>query len=115
MTALIEKNIPSKYFELVVKVFPKLSEVRQVLDDPEELHSSVEEVVLKLLEVLELDHGQGYGSKECKERAADIAKGKQSFPSRNNGDGEVDSGGSTDERVHELLLGREETSTGVDN
>lgn len=62
--ALVNRTIPEKYQNIIVKIFPQVEDTYKILNDPYELHKQIEEVVSGLQAILEEDTKQGYGEKK---------------------------------------------------
>jgi hypothetical protein len=107
---LIERVIPMKMMSIAVRLIPSIAEIDDVLRDPYKLHQQVEEAVVKLLEVLKYDHDAGYRQHNC----ISPTESFESILSRNDGDGKVDVGGGTSERVQTELLDTEVSSQDAD-
>lgn len=89
-----------------------MSDFAVQLENPNELHKTIAEVVAKLTEALERDHAFGIrpGGDFC--GSADTTASVQSVLSGNDGNWEVNTGGSPDAGVPTSLL--DETIAGQD-
>lgn len=119
----IKPSTIAQYTKIIAMVMPDAAKGIEgmfiLIQNPEELHRALEEIVVKLQEVIESDHEFGIHSKRDNaepkgelERVNLSSSGIRSGEERN---GKVDSSGSPDEGISAGLFQRETASSDSDN
>jgi hypothetical protein len=122
MYIMMDKAMPKNVFMLVSRVFPPIRDFSELLTQPVELHKTIEDVVVKLAEVLKYDHDAGICPDPVQCAKLDFSRGfgsseiVTSLLSGNDEIGKVNPGGSDDARVSDgTSRGEERASQDGDN
>lgn len=121
----IEKMGIAKYLPIIGKIIPNSStgigSMFNVIKDPELLHRAVEEIVVKLQEVIRLDHEFGIHTSEernapgSEEESGRVSECATSVRGGQEGDGQEHTVRSVDDGIPERLLETESPSENLDS
>lgn len=106
-------NINLKMLQFLGKAFPGLGESLNTLNDPNELHIAVHDIVAMFQKGLELDHAGGYGEQDICFSPDPAETGQESAKSLLSGsDGyrQIDTDGGASSGIPGSVLGTEATS-----